>query len=94
MISPIRFHWAELAHLCGINRYQLIRSFQRAIGITPHAYLIQRRIQLARQLITNGTPLAESAVAADFADQSHMTRQFTRTLGISPGLFASGQCKR
>ncbi|MFC0225977.1 AraC family transcriptional regulator [Serratia aquatilis] len=80
---------AELAQLCGIGRYQLIRSFQRATGITPHAYLVQRRIQLARQLIANGTPLAESAAAAGFADQSHMTRQFTRALGVSPGLYAS-----
>lgn len=79
----------ELAQLCGINRYQLIRSFQRATGITPHAYLIQRRIQLARRLIASGTPLAESAAAAGFADQSHMTRQFTRALGVSPGLYAS-----
>lgn len=79
---------SELSQLCGISRYQLIRSFQQATGITPHAYLIQRRIQLARRLIANGTSLAESAAAAGFADQSHMTRQFTRTLGVSPGLYA------
>lgn len=85
---------SELAQLCGINRYQLIRSFQRATGITPHAYLIQRRIQFARQLIASGTPLAESAATAGFADQSHMTRQFTRALGVSPGLYANRHHQR
>jgi len=84
----------ELAQLCGMNRFQLLRSFQRATGITPHAYQIQRRIQLARRLIAAGTPLAESAAAAGFADQSHMSRQFSRVLGVSPGTYANHKRRR
>lgn len=87
--SPVTL--AELARLCGMNRFQLLRSFQHATGITPHAYQIQRRIQLARKLIAAGTPLAESAAAAGFADQSHMSRQFSRALGVSPGTYASNK---
>ena len=40
----------ELAGLAGINRYKLLRAFVREVGATPHAYLVQRRVYLARQL--------------------------------------------
>ncbi|WP_374580143.1 AraC family transcriptional regulator [Pseudoduganella sp.] len=79
---------AELAQACGMSRFQLVRSFARNTGFTPHAYLLHRRILLARQLIASGTPLAEAAAASGFADQSHMTRVFVRKYGIAPGAFA------
>jgi AraC-like DNA-binding protein len=43
-----------------------------------------RRLALARAAIERGLPLAEAAVRAGFADQSHMTRQFKRTYGLTP----------
>ena len=51
-------------------------------------YVEQLRVQRARQLIEGGTPIATAAVAAGFSDQSHLTRRFKRTLGITPGVFA------
>ncbi len=78
----------ELAKTSGLGKYQLIRHFSRATGYTPHAYLVQRRALLARQLILQKTPLAEAALAAGFSDQSHMTRQFVRFYGYSPGKLA------
>jgi AraC-like DNA-binding protein len=78
----------ELARECGLGKFQLLRGFCRATGLTPHAFLMQRRVALARRLITGRLPLAEAAVAAGFADQSHMTRLFVRTYGVSPGLYA------
>ncbi|WP_322014664.1 AraC family transcriptional regulator [Paraburkholderia sp. J12] len=80
---------SELAQTCGLSRFQLIRAFSRATGLTPHAYLIQRRILAARRLIAQGMPLAHAAAASGFADQSHMTRLFVRTYGISPSVYAS-----
>ncbi|MFT4240851.1 MAG: AraC family transcriptional regulator [Acidovorax sp.] len=79
---------AELAAETGLSRYQLVRQFARATGLTPHAYLLQRRLQQARRLITAGTPLAEAAAASGFADQSHLTRVFTRSFGVTPGAYA------
>ena len=70
---------------CGIGRFQLVRDFARVTGLTPHAYQLQRRTELARRLIADGTPLAEAAMASGFADQSHMTRNFTRRYGYTPG---------
>lgn len=75
----------ELARQCGLSRFQLLRGFFKATGLTPHAYLVQRRVALARRLIAHRMPLAQAAQAAGFADQSHMTRLFVRTLGVSPG---------
>lgn len=79
---------AELSMACGMSRFQLVRSFARNTGFTPHAYLLHRRILLARQLIVGGMPLVEAAAASGFADQSHMTRVFVRKYGIAPGAFA------
>ncbi len=72
----------------GLSRFQVLRGFVRATGLTPHAYIVQRRINIARRLIAHGAPLAEAAVASGFADQSHMTRIFVRKYGISPRAYA------
>lgn len=80
---------AGLADLCGLSRFQFLRSFARATGLTPHAYILQRRIELARRLIARGAPLAEAAAESGFFDQSHMTRHFTRVLGVTPGAYAA-----
>lgn len=79
---------AELAAQASLSRFQLVRSFARLTGLTPHAYRLQRRVQAARRLILDGTPLADAAAASGFADQSHMTRLFRRVYGLSPGAFA------
>jgi AraC-like DNA-binding protein len=71
-----------------VSRFQLVRSFARNTGLTPHAYLVQRRVLLARRLIAGGTALADAAAASGFADQSHMTRVFVRKYGMAPGAFA------
>ena len=78
---------AELAALSGVSRFQLLRGFAREVGITPHAYLVQRRVRLARQLLADGQTPAQTAIQAGFADQSHMTRAFVRQLGITPSRY-------
>ncbi|ODR90014.1 AraC family transcriptional regulator [Sinorhizobium alkalisoli] len=79
---------ADLARESGLSRFQVVRGFTRATGLTPHAYLVQRRIDIVRQLIAKRTPLADAAVAGGFADQSHMTRVFVRKYGFTPGAYA------
>ncbi|MDB5849810.1 MAG: transcriptional regulator, AraC family-like protein, partial [Rhodoferax sp.] len=76
---------ATLAHEAGLSKYQLLRRFASAYGITPHAWLLQRRAEQARSLIVRGEGLAQAAAAAGFADQSHMTRIFARQFGFTPG---------
>ena len=78
---------AELAALSGVSRFQLLRGFAHEIGITPHAYLVQRRVLLARRFLADGQTPAQAATGAGFADQSHLTRAFVRQLGITPGRY-------
>jgi len=84
----------ELASLAGISRYQAIRGFARMTGFTPHAYLLQRRLDLACRLIREGSALADAAVAAGFADQSHLNRLFTARFGLTPGAYALARLPR
>lgn len=79
---------SDLANQAGLSRYQFLRAFTRLTGLPPHAYLLQRRVQHARQLVRGGAALAEAAAASGFADQSHMTRCFVRSFGLTPGAFA------
>ena len=78
---------AELAALSGISRFQLLRGFVRELGITPHAYLVQLRVRLARRLLAQGHAPAQAALLAGFADQSHLTRAFVRQFGVTPGRY-------
>jgi AraC-like DNA-binding protein len=78
---------AELAALAGMSRFQLLRGFAREVGITPHAYLIQKRVGVARRLLAGGETSAQAAARAGFADQSHMTRAFVRQLGVTPARY-------
>jgi AraC-like DNA-binding protein len=75
----------DLARLTGLSRYQVLRRFERAYGLPPHAWLLRRRAERARVLIRDGCTLAVAAVETGFADQSHMTRVFARQFGFTPG---------
>src|SRR5260370_27276311 len=57
---------AELAELSGVSRFQLLRGFAREVGATPHAYLVQRRVGLARQLLATGDSIVDAAINALF----------------------------
>ena len=78
---------AALATLAGTGRFQLLRGFARDVGTTPHAYLVQRRVRLARSLLAAGRTVAQAAQEAGFADQSHLTRAFRRQLGVTPARY-------
>jgi len=81
---------AELAREAGVSRFQLVRGFAKMTGLTPHAYLVQRRLEGARAKISVGYSLASIAVSCGFADQPHFTRNFVARYGITPGIYAQG----
>ncbi|WP_394821979.1 AraC family transcriptional regulator [Pendulispora albinea] len=85
---------SDLARETGLTRFQIIKGFVRATGLTPHAYIVQQRIHEARRLMADGMPLAEAADASGFADQSHMTRVFVRKYGVSPRIYADAMAGR
>ena len=75
---------AEPADALGVSVPHLIRTFTAAYGISPHRYLIGRRLDRARALLLDQVPAAEVATRAGFFDQSHLTRHFSRFLGTTP----------
>jgi AraC-like DNA-binding protein len=87
--APAQSHsLTDLAALAGLSRYQTVRGFARLTGLTPHAYVMQRRLDQARSLIRQGWALADAATEAGFADQSHMHRVFVARHGFTPGAYA------
>lgn len=85
-----RFSLDMLARETGLSKYHFLRAFVQATGLTPHAYIVQRRLAKARALVTGGTTIAEAAAAAGFSDQAHFTRHFHRCYGFSPGRLRCG----
>ena len=79
---------ATLAQLSGLSQFQTLRAFVKTTGLTPHAYQVQKRLELARRLIRKGLPLAGAAADSGFSDQSHMNRAFVRVYGYTPGALA------
>ena len=78
---------ADFAQATGASRFQVLRRFSQEMGATPHAYLMQHRVKRAKEMILAGPSLADTAVACGFADQSHLTRVFSRQTGLTPGAF-------
>lgn len=73
-----------LAAAAGRDRWSLSRDFRTFFGTSPYRYVTLRRLDRARGHMLAGRPLAECAVLAGFADQSHMTRQFAEAFGVTP----------
>ena len=73
-----------LERATGLSRFALARNFRAYLGTSPHRYVVMRRLDRARALMREGASLADAATASGFADQSHMTRHFTRAYGITP----------
>ncbi|MER8959183.1 AraC family transcriptional regulator [Mesorhizobium sp. M0701] len=77
----------RLAGAAGVTRFQVIRDFNKVIGLTPAAYIRDRRLRRASALIEQGFGLADAAITAGFADQSHFSRTFRAMHGMTPGMF-------
>lgn len=82
----------SLEKLCEISGYSpshLIRSFKKYYGLTPHSYIINRRVQQGRKDLKKGLSIAEAAVNAGFADQPHFQRIFKRKMAATPNQYRS-----
>jgi AraC-like DNA-binding protein len=76
-----------MADMAGVSRFHLLRVFSQVTGATPHAYILQQRVRLARRLLAAGQELGQASADSGFADQSHMTRAFVRQLGMTPARY-------
>jgi AraC family transcriptional regulator len=82
------FTLANLAAEAGVHPGYLAGAFRRHFGCTVGAYVRRQRVALAcRHLAGSAAPLADIALLAGFADQSHFTRTFKRQLGLTPAAY-------
>jgi AraC-like DNA-binding protein len=79
----------SLADVAGLSPYYLVRAFHRQVGVPPHRYQTILRVNRARRLLTSGLALSDVAYRTGFYDQSHLTRCFKRTLGVTPGRYSA-----
>jgi AraC family transcriptional regulator len=81
----------DAARACGLSRGHFTKAFRVATGFTPHQWLQRYRIDKAKHLLLNPTlSIAEIAVSCGFADQSHLTRVFSRLVGDTPAAWRRG----
>lgn len=85
-VEELSIEW--MAQRAGLSPSHLVRVFRKHFGMTPHAYQINRRIQLGQQAIRSGVPIADAALTAGFFDQPHFQRVFKRLVAATPGQYA------
>jgi AraC-like DNA-binding protein len=82
---------AEAGRLLHVSSAHLVRCFTRTFGISPHRYVVSRRIEAARARLLDGGSPSQVAAGVGFHDQSHLTRHFKRHVGTTPARFASAE---
>ena len=83
---------ATLAGVAGVSIHHFAREFKQSVGVTPHHYLTQKRVERAQDLLAQtDLSLSEIACAVGFSDQSHLARHFRQMLGVTPGQFRWAQ---
>lgn len=76
---------AEIAKVVGMSQYYFCRLFRQSTGIAPHQYLIQQRVERAKQLLKQrNVSIADVAFQCGFANQSHLTKMFRQLTGSTP----------
>ncbi len=87
-----RIQLAELAAVAGLSVHHFAREFKRTIGISPHLYVIRKRVEKAQEMLAcTDLPLSDVAFASGFFDQSHLARHFREFAGVTPGEYRWSQ---
>jgi AraC family transcriptional regulator len=80
-----------MAEVAGMNPFYFARAFRRQFGVSPHRFVLRRRIDRAKRLISEtATPLVEIALSCGFASQSHLASVFHRQVGVTPREYRKG----
>jgi AraC family transcriptional regulator len=78
----------QVAEAVGFSQFHFARAFRRSTGLTPQQYLVQQRINRAKDLLVNGDlPLVEVSIQAGFKNQSHFTTLFRKFTALTPKAF-------
>lgn len=74
----------ELASRFYISKYHMMRRFKEETGYTIHSYIAEKRLLLARQLLSTGQPVTEVCYQAGYQDYSTFSRAYRKRFGASP----------
>ena len=78
----------EMARICGLSRYHFLRTFTAATGYTPGRFVTRMRLERAQALLLRtDRSVTDIALEVGFAEQSALSRAFSRQIGVSPRVF-------
>jgi AraC-like DNA-binding protein len=77
----------DICEAANLSASYLVRAFRARYGMTPHAYMVNRRIEFSRAQLRRGRAIAEVAAEAGFADQAHLQRAFRQFVAATPGQY-------
>ena len=89
--DPTRTSLLALSRSTGVTPFHLVREFTASTGLSPHRYLVQTRVRRACELLSTGMSVSLVAASTGFADQSHLTTQFKRYVGMTPAAYGSAR---
>ena len=73
-----------LAEVAGVSLYHFAKAFKQSTGATPHQYVLRRKIDRAKELLSAKRSVLEASARTGFVDQSHIKKIFRRVVGITP----------
>ncbi len=79
----------DISKNIGISKYHFLRIFKNQTGVTPHKFILNRRVELAKDMILKGEDISTASIKAGFSDQSHFNRYFKSFFGYSIGVLRS-----
>ena len=85
---------ARLASECGMSRSHFLQAFRQTTGVTPHQWLLGRRVELSKRFLAcSSLSLTEIALACGFAHHPHFSRVFCARVGMPPGAWRAQNLK-
>lgn len=81
------FNLDDLSKEFNISKYHFLRLFKKHTFVSPHTYLMIRRVEKAKHFLRNGSDIAQTAFLCGFTDQSHLNRKFKQLTGLTPGKY-------
>ncbi len=75
----------QIAKAINLSPFYFARSFKKEFGISPHCFILNKRLERAKILLRGDLPIVQIAQMCGFSDQSHLTRVFKQYLGFTPG---------
>ncbi len=78
----------HLSHASGLSPDHVVKVFRKKYGLPPHQYLLNLRIEKAKDLLADRMPVTDVAYQTGFFDQSHFIRNFKKIIGVTPKKYA------